>query len=226
MFKNNDMKIVRGNDFRLKIEVFEAYMDNGQAKHRAYDLTGATVDVYISSKEQPRKKYEHTAEYNQIFVFVDGQSLWVGDYDVEIVIYKDGNLRIRNNREFSIVEYTGEGDIVLHPEIETVQVAGVLNIVPLVVSGSGGEGGVVFVPSVSEDGVLSWTNNGGLPNPPPVSVKGKDGEPGKDGVDGLPGESAYESAKKGGFAGTEAEFYEQLSSIGNINIVLDTINGE
>lgn len=217
------MKIVRGNDFCLKIEVFEAYIDNGQTKRRAYDLTGATVDVYISSKEQPRKKYKHTAEYNLISVFVEGQSLWVGDYDVEIVIYKDGNLRIRNSREFSIVEYTGEGDVVLLPEIETVQVSGILNIVPLIVSGSGGGDGVVFVPAVSEEGVLSWTNNGGLPNPRPVSIKGKDGEPG---MDGLPGESAYELAKKGGFTGTEADFCMQLSSIGNINAVLDVINGE
>ncbi len=38
--------------------------------------------------------------------------------------------------------------------------------------------GVVFVPAVSEDGVLSWTNNGNLPNPEPVNIKGKDGADG------------------------------------------------
>ncbi len=52
----------------------------------------------------------------------------------------------------------------------------------------GGDGAsVVFVPDVSEDGVLSWKNNGGLPNPNPVNIKGKDGAPGKDGLDGEPG---------------------------------------
>ena len=36
-----------------------------------------------------------------------------------------------------------------------------------------GEGnGVVFIPDVSEDGILSWTNNGNLPNPEPVNIKG------------------------------------------------------
>ncbi len=40
--------------------------------------------------------------------------------------------------------------------------------------GSGGNG-VVFVPYVSGAGILSWTNNGNLPNPEPVNIKGKDG---------------------------------------------------
>lgn len=44
--------------------------------------------------------------------------------------------------------------------------------------GSGGENGVTFIPSISPDGVLSWTNDGGLPNPPPIKIKG---EPGEDG---------------------------------------------
>lgn len=37
---------------------------------------------------------------------------------------------------------------------------------------SGGEtaSGVVFVPSISDDKILSWTNNGGLDNPDPVDL--------------------------------------------------------
>lgn len=35
--------------------------------------------------------------------------------------------------------------------------------------------GPYFTPSVDEDGVLSWTNNGQLPNPEPVRIVGKDG---------------------------------------------------
>lgn len=33
-------------------------------------------------------------------------------------------------------------------------------------------GGYVFTPSVSQDGVISWTNDGGLPNPSSVNIKG------------------------------------------------------
>lgn len=36
-------------------------------------------------------------------------------------------------------------------------------------------GGIYYTPSVSTDGVLSWTNNGGLPNPDPVNIKGSQG---------------------------------------------------
>ena len=44
--------------------------------------------------------------------------------------------------------------------------------------GSPGEDGATFTPAVSEDGVLSWTNDGGLPNPEPVNIKGPPGEGG------------------------------------------------
>lgn len=38
--------------------------------------------------------------------------------------------------------------------------------------GPNGANGITFIPSVSEAGVLSWTNDGGLPNPDPVNIKG------------------------------------------------------
>lgn len=44
-----------------------------------------------------------------------------------------------------------------------------------------GQNGATFFPSVSDDGVLSWTNDRELDNPAPVNIKGKDG---RDGVDG------------------------------------------
>lgn len=45
-------------------------------------------------------------------------------------------------------------------------------------SGADGEDGATFTPSVSEAGVLSWTNDKGLPNPDPVNIKGPPGEGG------------------------------------------------
>ena len=51
--------------------------------------------------------------------------------------------------------------------------------------------GATFTPHVSDDGVISWTNDKGLPNPKPVELtaglNGKDGEDGKDGADGKDG---------------------------------------
>lgn len=39
-----------------------------------------------------------------------------------------------------------------------------------------GEKGAVFTPHVDEQCNLSWTNNGGLDNPPTVNIKGEDGD--------------------------------------------------
>lgn len=49
--------------------------------------------------------------------------------------------------------------------------------------GSNGDGGATFIPSVSADGVISWTNDKGLPNPEPVNIKGVNGKTPEYGVD-------------------------------------------
>lgn len=47
--------------------------------------------------------------------------------------------------------------------------------------------GVTFTPHISLDGVISWTNDGGLDNPAPVSVKGAKGDKGETGATGATG---------------------------------------
>lgn len=64
--------------------------------------------------------------------------------------------------------------------------------------------GTTFIPSVSADGTLSWSNNGGLPNPDPVNIRGPQGEQGiqgNDGPKGDPGEGvpAVSAADDGAF---------------------------
>lgn len=68
--------------------------------------------------------------------------------------------------------------------------------------GSGGQG-TTFTPSVSQEGVISWTNNGGLPNPEPVNIKGPTGETGATGATGATGPQgeAGEGVPAGGLAG-------------------------
>lgn len=45
----------------------------------------------------------------------------------------------------------------------------------LFIGGLKGADGVTYFPHVSANGVLSWTNDGGKPNPDPVNIKGADG---------------------------------------------------
>lgn len=56
-----------------------------------------------------------------------------------------------------------------------------------------GARGFVFTPSVSEDGVISWTNDGNLDNPASVSVRGERGEKGEQGAPYMVKGSAYPS---------------------------------
>lgn len=39
-----------------------------------------------------------------------------------------------------------------------------------------GDAGAVFTPHVDEFSNLSWTNDGGLENPPPRNIRGRDGD--------------------------------------------------
>jgi ribosomal protein S11 len=86
-----------------------------------------------------------------------------------------------------------------------------------------GDDGGYYTPSVSDEGVLSWTaSETGMQAVPEANIKGKDGVDGKDGVngvdgkdgidgkDGVDGESAYQIAVDNGFAGTETEWLASL----------------
>lgn len=55
---------------------------------------------------------------------------------------------------------------------------------------------------------------------------GADGAQGPAGVAGANGKSAYEYAQDAGYTGTEEELSTALASLGDLNSILDTINGE
>lgn len=62
----------------------------------------------------------------------------------------------------------------------------------------GGQNGATFIPSVSTEGVISWTNDRELPNPAPVNIKGAKGDKGdkgERGIQGLKGEKGDTGAK-------------------------------
>lgn len=44
------------------------------------------------------------------------------------------------------------------------------------------DSGATFIPNVSEEGIISWTNDKKLPNPKPVNIMGIKGDDGEDGV--------------------------------------------
>lgn len=76
--------------------------------------------------------------------------------------------------------------------------------------GSTGAPGATFRPSVDAGGTLSWTNDGGLENPPAQSIRGPAGQ---DGVQGPAGRSAFEAAVEAGYQGTESTFNAALAAL-------------
>lgn len=54
-------------------------------------------------------------------------------------------------------------------------------------TGPAGKNGVIFTPSVSTDGTLSWTNDGGIANPAVINIRGPVGETGPTGPTGPAG---------------------------------------
>ena len=55
-------------------------------------------------------------------------------------------------------------------------------------NGNPGENGSTFTPSINANGDLSWSNDGGLPNPETVNIKGPQGPRGETGPQGPQGE--------------------------------------
>ena len=51
-----------------------------------------------------------------------------------------------------------------------------------------GTNGVTFTPNVSSEGIISWANDGGLPNPPNADIRGPQGIRGQQGIQGETGE--------------------------------------
>ena len=104
------------------------------------------------------------------------------------------------------------------------------NNLQLNVSSSRGKDGATFIPSVSNDGIISWTNDKNLPNPTPVNIKGAKGakgdkgdrgERGLQGIQGMQGAQGPQGEKgqdgytpiKGVDYFTEADKQELVNSV-------------
>lgn len=69
---------------------------------------------------------------------------------------------------------------------------------PQGVQGVDGERGATFTPSVSSSGVITWSNDKGLTNPPAANIRGPQGVQGVQGVDGEQGATFIPSVSSSG----------------------------
>lgn len=77
-------------------------------------------------------------------------------------------------------------------------------------AGEKGKDGATFIPNVDVNGNISWMNDGGLANPQTRNIRGPAGA---DGAAGPAGPGAYEKATEAGYTGTEATFYQALTTM-------------
>ncbi len=88
--------------------------------------------------------------------------------------------------------------------------------------GDKGDAGPYFLPNVSSEGVISWTNNGNLPNPTSVNIKGPQGEQGPQGPKGDkgdPGEAT--SLAWGNITGNLSDQTDLKNALDNKQDVID-----
>ncbi len=102
-----------------------------------------------------------------------------------------------------------------YPEQEWVQIVSVAEI-----TGPKGETGTIFVPSVDEEGNLSWTNDAGLENPETMNIKGDKGDVGEKGEQGNPGEPGQKG--EDGYTPQKGTDYFTPEEVQNIITTIET----
>lgn len=78
--------------------------------------------------------------------------------------------------------------------------------------GTPGKDGATFTPLVDVSGNLSWSNDGGLPNPATVNIKGEKGDPGEKGDQGEPGADG-KPGEPGADGATVQEVLEEMPTV-------------
>lgn len=97
---------------------------------------------------------------------------------------------VKYNNEVHAVKLYGSGTPTVNMMVKVIIPQGNQALAWFFVPGGSGGAtgdGATFYPSVSEDGIISWTNDKGLPNPVPVDIKGPQGIQGDQGEVGATG---------------------------------------
>ena len=131
---------------------------------------------------------------------------YCGEVIIQIQIYNTEKQRITCTDTVSIkslLNFDRKETDFITPELqvnlaELLEIAkkiqnGEFNVIPGAgTTGGTGKDGVTFTPFVSSAGIISWTNDGGLKNPTPVSIMGPQGPAGEQGAKGEAGKNGLD----------------------------------
>lgn len=157
---------------------FNGELWNGCTKWAHFKRDSKTYDVpFLNDEIGPDQGLDLTAGTWQ--VYLTGHAYDAGQDTVTV--------RITTSTALLKVESAG-ADTPFPPvtpelsEVLAAKVVDALNVAEGVRKDAiaGAFNGATFTPSVTGSGDLSWSNDKGLPDPPPVNIKGEAGRPGKD----------------------------------------------
>lgn len=142
-------------------------------------------------------------------------------------IYKNGTM---TKVDITALSGSGSGESYTLTDEDKAEIADAVIAQIGEVGGIAGPKGTTFTPNVSADGVISWTNDGGLANPSPVNIMGPTGPQGPAGADGsnyvLTDADKEEIAEivlanieipEGGSSGTTTTYAAKLANIAKEN---------
>lgn len=132
-----------------------------------------------------------TADGNVEYIITTQTVAEVGNLPCELQLSQDGKVIFSPN--FTLLVYK---NLSVDSEVESTNEFTALQ--DAINRAENLAGGTTFTPSVSEDGVLSWTNDGGKTNPDPVNIKGPQGADGADGTGIQSVEQTTTSTEDGG----------------------------
>lgn len=136
--------------------------------------------------------YEPSADYNLAnlcFYFRPMQFNTSPGYLTKPFIKYEANYTITNTEQGYVVPKAVYDYVGALASLNTTDKSSIVDAINELASSAGtpGEDGATFMPDVSEEGVISWTNDKGLPNPDPVNIKGPQGDTGAPGASGTNG---------------------------------------
>jgi hypothetical protein len=112
---------------------------------------------YFITKDKLNDK---VIQKGQVFFEIEEKKIYIDYSDTE---------RLEMYGDFILPIPSGDGS----DEGKILQVKdGIWTVVEADIEGGDEVPGATFIPSVSEDGIISWENDKGLTNPQPVSIKG------------------------------------------------------
>lgn len=186
---DNNLPNVPIDKFQEAIEAYKAgidvFLDLRGIPSFAHNTKIATAYRYFNSASGESLSFQLTYEYGYTLLARNGAvSVFEGDYAIPTNMespafsgkfwgYEDSDSEVHVGWGYPVISGTEDNPFIAAKSNDLVTKKYFDDY-----KAADGKDGTTFTPSVSEDGIISWTNDGGMGNPAPVNIKGPKGDSG------------------------------------------------